>query len=215
MAQKFINNWEYPITAGISAGATSIPVDSAGVSRISDASPTNPYVLTLQEGGVTEIVRCTAASGSALTVARAQEATAAAAFSSAATISARITKGTLEALQSASGGGVYSHSPTFVGGIYAFTADIGGAVQYIPANVAPICELQLNAPAATVFSTRLLIQDLNGSATLAISFQDINSNTSNVNMMNSWTSAFHGNNFAIVDLFTPDRGTTWFVFRVV
>lgn len=86
-----INNLSTTITTGINNSVTTIPV--AAVTGIVTELATSDYVpMTLDDGTNVEIVHVTGVSTLDLTVARAQEGSAAAAFSSGAPIQCRLTK---------------------------------------------------------------------------------------------------------------------------
>ncbi len=107
--QRFINNWAATLTAPATSGDLTLSVSSAEAVKLVGLGTGDHYLLTLAEivddqETVWEIVKVTAASGGVLTVERAQEGTAPAAWSAGASISARATAGTLEELRDSAGG---------------------------------------------------------------------------------------------------------------
>ena len=101
MPQQFINNWAALLTSGITDVATTIPIAAVDAAKISDASATNYYYLTLDDSANIEIVKVTAANGSTgdLTVVRAQEGTTGYAFLAGDLIEARATAQSFDDLQ--------------------------------------------------------------------------------------------------------------------
>jgi len=99
--QQFINNWAALLTSGITDVATTIPIAAVDAAKISDASATNYYYLTLDDSANIEIVKVTAANGSTgdLTVVRAQEGTTGYAFLAGDLIEARATAQSFDDLQ--------------------------------------------------------------------------------------------------------------------
>lgn len=119
--QLFINNWATMLTApaGASAGTFSVPL--ADAEKLTGLGAGDHYLLTLAEvdgNGLEtawEIVKVTGAASGVLTVLRAQEGTAARDWASAAVISARVTKGSLEVLQESTGTAVGDAAPQPLG----------------------------------------------------------------------------------------------------
>lgn len=109
--QLFINNWSAVLTGPATASAVSLSVPLADAAKLTGLGGGDHYLLTLAAldgAGIEtawEIVKVTAVVAGVLTVQRAQEGTAARDWVSASVISARATKGTLEALAVASGAG--------------------------------------------------------------------------------------------------------------
>lgn len=99
MAQLYVNNFETTVGSTLSSGATTLVLASGtGVPAVSGS---DFWLLTIEEGANREIVRVTACSAGAtsLTVTRQQESTTSpASFTTAATVKAKITKGTMDAL---------------------------------------------------------------------------------------------------------------------
>lgn len=75
MSQQFINNWSTTLTAAALTGDTTLSVDSVEAAKRGAVTPTDFYVLSLDDGANIEIVRCTNVSVGTLTVTCAQEGT--------------------------------------------------------------------------------------------------------------------------------------------
>lgn len=108
--QLFINNWSAVLTAPAAVSAVQLSVDPAMAARLVGLGAGDYCLVTLaavDAGGIEtahEVVKVTAVAGGLLTVERAQEGTVAADWPAAASVSARVTKGTFERLRDASGG---------------------------------------------------------------------------------------------------------------
>lgn len=99
--QLFVNNARATLASGISSGAVAVTVNAGEGARFGTPPAANEFILaTLRNaaGSVTEIVKITARSGDTLTIVRAQEGTAASAFSAGDTISVRWTAGAAQRL---------------------------------------------------------------------------------------------------------------------
>lgn len=104
MPQQFVNNWKTALTAQALSGDGAMFVPAADAAKISGASATDFYLLTLEDDqGNREIVRCTAANGTSgeLTVTRAQEGFSARNWPNGSLIEARVTAQTLRDLEDA------------------------------------------------------------------------------------------------------------------
>lgn len=107
--QLFINNWSAVLTAPATASAVSLSVPLADAAKLTGLGGGDHYLLTLAEldgNGVEtawEAIKVTDSALGALTVLRGQEGTTARDWAAAAVISARVTKGTLEALRDTPG----------------------------------------------------------------------------------------------------------------
>jgi hypothetical protein len=105
--QLFINNWSAVLTAPATASAVSLSVPLADAAKLIGLGTGDHYLLTLAEvdGDGLEIawetIKVTDSAAGVLTVLRGQEGTTARDWDASAVISARVTKGTLEALRSA------------------------------------------------------------------------------------------------------------------
>lgn len=103
MPQVFINNFIAQLTAPVAIDATSMAIDLilAGKLEALGLNFGNTCLLTLADNveGAHEVVAVTAVSGAVLVVDRAQEGTASAAWPSGSLLSARLTAGTLAAIQ--------------------------------------------------------------------------------------------------------------------
>jgi hypothetical protein len=95
MSALFKNNAVSTLAAAITAGATSLTVQTADASLFPQPSAGDWFPVTVFDGTNMEIMRCTARSGATLTVTRAQEGTTARAFSAGAKVEHRITAATL------------------------------------------------------------------------------------------------------------------------
>src|SRR3990167_6090412 len=119
--QLFINNWFAVLTAPATASAVSLSVPLADAAKLTGLGAGDYYLLTLAAldgAGIEtawEIVKVTASASGVLTVQRGQEGTAARDWVSASVISARATKGTLEALRAGSGAIVGNAAPQPLG----------------------------------------------------------------------------------------------------
>ena len=120
--QLFINNWSSALAAPATAEAGSLSVSPSDAAALVGLVGGDYYLLTLAardanglESGH-EVVKVTAAASGALTVQRGQEGTAARAWLEGVVVSARLTKGTLEALRDSSGptGGDFLTRANFV-----------------------------------------------------------------------------------------------------
>ncbi len=109
--QKFENNWQSTLLAGISAAATSAQVLAGDAAKLS-LSGADYYVMTLEAAGAREIVHVTAVSGQTLTLLRGQEGTAAQAWSTGTSIEMRVTAAALTRHEQAAGGGATNLSVT-------------------------------------------------------------------------------------------------------
>lgn len=99
MAVIFANNASSKLSASITLVATAVAVTAGEGIKFPNPSPGDWFPLTLvNSGGVVEILRCTARTGDVLTVLRAQESTAAFAFSAGDRIELRLTKAALAEL---------------------------------------------------------------------------------------------------------------------
>lgn len=119
--QLFINNWSAVLTAPAAASAASLSVPLADAAKLTGLGAGDHYLLTLAEldgNGAEiawEIVKVTGSASGVLTVQRAQEGTTALDWVSASSISARATKGTLEALRAGTGTAVGDDVPQALG----------------------------------------------------------------------------------------------------
>lgn len=103
--QLFANNATGYLNTAITAGATSITLQSGQGSLFPSPSAGDWFLATIYDGASTiEIVKCTARSSDTFTVTRAQESTTASAFSAGASVEMALTKGTLELFPQLSGG---------------------------------------------------------------------------------------------------------------
>lgn len=106
--QLFINNFSAALLGPIDATAVQLPIDPTHAALLTGLGSGDYYLLTLSVvdgGGVEtahEVVKVTAVTGGLLTVERAQEGAVAADWPAAASISARVTKGTMERLRDSS-----------------------------------------------------------------------------------------------------------------
>lgn len=119
--QLFINNWSAVLTAPATASAVSLSVPLADAAKLTGLGGGDHYLLTLAEldgNGVEtawEIVKVTGSASGVLTVLRDQEGTGARDWASASAISARVTKGALEALRAGTGTAVGDDMPLALG----------------------------------------------------------------------------------------------------
>lgn len=119
--QLFINNWSAVLTAPAAASAASLSVPLADAAKLTGLGAGGHYLLTLAEvdgNGLEtawETVKITAAAAGVLAAQRGQEGTTARDWAAGSVISARVTKGTLEALQSSSGTAVGDAVPQPLG----------------------------------------------------------------------------------------------------
>lgn len=119
--QLFINNWSAVLTAPATASAASLSVPLADAAKLTGLGGGDHYLLTLAEldgSGVEtawEIVKVTGSASGVLTVLRGQEGTGARDWAAAAVISARVTKGGLEALRAGTGTAVGDDVPQALG----------------------------------------------------------------------------------------------------
>lgn len=104
MAQLFSNNADTLLDATITAVATSITVSAGDGALFTSPTGGDFELVTLVEGTNIEIVKMTARTTDTLTVVRAQEGTTGFAFTAGATVSARTTAATLDALREARAG---------------------------------------------------------------------------------------------------------------
>jgi hypothetical protein len=100
------------LASGISSGATSLTVATGEGAEFPSISGGDYFWAVLSEGSTTEIVKVTARSSDTLTIERAQQGTSASAFTTAATVSQRLTKSTLEALRDLTAGFFNVSGPT-------------------------------------------------------------------------------------------------------
>jgi hypothetical protein len=100
------------LASGISSGATSLTVATGEGAEFPSISGSDYFWAVLSEGSTTEIVKVTARSSDTLTIVRAQQGTSASAFTTAATVSQRLTKSTLEALRDLTAGFFNISGPT-------------------------------------------------------------------------------------------------------
>lgn len=104
--QLFINNWQTPLLSALSAGATVLEVASDQAARLSELGSGVFCLLTLAQVDLNgqelawEVVKATEVSGGQITVEREQEGTTALSLAAGATVSARLTAGTLSGLLS-------------------------------------------------------------------------------------------------------------------
>lgn len=96
----FANNATSRLTADHSAVATTLTLTSGEGARFPQPSGGNVFMITAEDrrSGQIEIMKCTARSTDVLTVVRAQEGTSPQNFSAGATVSQRLTAGTLDGL---------------------------------------------------------------------------------------------------------------------
>ena len=138
--QLFINNWSAVLTAPATASAVSLSVPLADAAKLVGLGTGDYYLLTLAEvdgdGSETawEIVKVTAAASGVLTVERHQEGTTARAWVSASIISARATKGTLEALRAGGGTSVGNAAPQPLGAPTPGTASAASREDHVHAK---------------------------------------------------------------------------------
>lgn len=129
--QLFINNWSTQLAAGASAVAVQMTIDPAEAAKLTGLGSGDYYLLTLAvlDGGGTEtaweVVKVTGKASGVLDVVRAQEGTTALIWSTGAAISARATRGTLEALRDSGGGPAWPAAQTFTGNKTLGLADAG------------------------------------------------------------------------------------------
>lgn len=107
MALLYTNNARTTVAAGgITNVATTLNVAAGTGTLFPSPSGASYFMVTVENGGVSgtrEIMKCTARSTDALTVARAQEGTSAAAWAAGDTVELRLTAGMLTTLQAQSG----------------------------------------------------------------------------------------------------------------
>ena len=108
MAQLFANNAASKLAAAITIGATSLTLTTGEGAKFPAITGSDFFLVTLVGGTASsetswEIVSVTARAGDVLTVVRAQEGTAAAAWAIATPVELRATAGTLAVLTAASG----------------------------------------------------------------------------------------------------------------
>lgn len=94
--QIYKNNSSSTLASGISSGATSLTLASGEGGLFASPSDDDWQMLTLSDGTAYEVVKMTGRTADVLTVARAQEGTAAAAWLTGATVQARLTAGMLD-----------------------------------------------------------------------------------------------------------------------
>lgn len=97
MSRVHVNNYDSTISYAISSSATSITLNST--TNLPSILGTTVMYFTLSAGGVYEIVKATAKSGSVLTVVRGQESTSAIAWPAGTAISVRVTAASIDNLQ--------------------------------------------------------------------------------------------------------------------
>jgi microcystin-dependent protein len=131
MAQLFVNNASSTLAGTITAGQTTIAVQSGDAAKFPNPSNPDYFLATVADAlGNVEIMRCTARSGATLTVTRAQEGTTAFAFTSGARVDCRLTAGTMtdkETRLAAAEAGVAHHSAKGANIVAASTTNIGAA----------------------------------------------------------------------------------------
>lgn len=116
------NNAETTLAGAITAGATSLTIQTADQSEFPNPGAGQFFPVTLFDGaGNMEIVHCTARAGAVLTVARGQEGTTAQAWASGVSAELRFTKGAIDAKKD-----VDAVEPIATGGTGATTAVAGG-----------------------------------------------------------------------------------------
>lgn len=99
MAVKFANNASTTLASGITDSATSMTVATGTGSLFPSPSGAEYFMCTIvASNGTLEIVKCTARFGDVFTIERAQESTAASAFSTGATVENRMTAGSFDNL---------------------------------------------------------------------------------------------------------------------
>lgn len=106
MAELFTNNGASTLATTITTGSTSVVVGSGHGARFPNPSSPDYFYVTLDDGTNVEIVKVTARSTDTLTVTRAQQGTAAFAFTSGAKVENRLTT---ELLTAVSGQTIYEH----------------------------------------------------------------------------------------------------------
>ncbi|MCJ8168625.1 hypothetical protein [Atopomonas sediminilitoris] len=120
--QKYLNNWQSVLTAGISAADVSVPINSADAAKLS-LSGADYYVATLEQGGTLEVVKITAVSGATLTIERGQEGTTVSAWATGAALEMRLTAAALSRHEQAS-----STDWGQIGGMLSNQADLQSAL---------------------------------------------------------------------------------------
>lgn len=135
--QLFANNATASLGASLAAGATSLTVATGAGALFPNPTAPDYFLATLEVTGTTtrEIVKVTARSGDVFTIVRAQEGTADQAWTTSDTVSLRLTKATMELLQTelaldgARGVRVVPHVPAALGtwtdGTTTYTAASG------------------------------------------------------------------------------------------
>lgn len=97
MARIHANNYETTLNGAILIGATSMTVTSVtGLPAIGAGVTCN---LTIEDGGIIEIVKATAVAGFVITIVRAQEDTSASAYASGSTVTLRATRDSIDSKQ--------------------------------------------------------------------------------------------------------------------
>ena len=118
--QQFVNNATTTLAVAIDTDDTSVTVATGDGALFPSLSGDDYFVATLEEGATREIVLVTARSGDVLTVTRAQEGTAAASFTTAATVEARLTAGAFDQMARLDAKNVFA-APVVMRGDLAFT----------------------------------------------------------------------------------------------
>lgn len=99
MAVLLANNATSRLASSLTAGATALSVTSGEGAKFPSPTGADWFPLTLiKSSGALEILRCTARSGDVFTVTRAQEGTAAQAFSAGDRVEVRLTKAVMDAI---------------------------------------------------------------------------------------------------------------------
>lgn len=99
MPQQFINNWRSELSTAALAGDGTLDIPTADGDLLGTVTASDFYLLTLEDGSKREIVKVTGYSGGTLTVTRAQEGTTAQDWPLGSLIEARLTAGSMAALQ--------------------------------------------------------------------------------------------------------------------
>lgn len=103
--QRYLNNWSAVLAGPLAAAATEVTIDDVSALRLTGLGSGDHYLLTLIQRNELgnevgwEIVRCTARSGSTLTIERAQDGTTANAWPAGSSLAMRLTAGGLNELR--------------------------------------------------------------------------------------------------------------------
>lgn len=146
--QRYLNNWQSTLLAGISASATTAQIAAPDAAKLEPLPAGDHYVITLQADEALEIIHVTAVSGQALTLVRGQEGTAAAAWATGAAVEMRLTAAPLTRFE----------SPSQSGGIAAGgTVENGAEVIFTDFDNRPVGKIYGDEQGMTIESGKTLM----------------------------------------------------------